>query len=405
MKKRKKKKTLLILAITLALAIVVFVWEEFCPNEITSVVRNGVGQGKKEEAYKLTIEGEETEELFSVEVEEQQYTYEETRKMFQEITKKLDEVVLGDNDSFDRVEKDLNFVTTLEEYPVQIQWQMDTYTAIDLSGKIQEEYLTEEGTLVEIRGTILYGEEQCTYIRSVRVYPLTRTGMEKILYDIQKEVEKREEKTREKDSFSLPKEVDGKKLSWSQNRESRWGYVLLAGFSVVGFVMYREREKRKQKEKRRREELLLDYPTLVSKFTMLLSTGCTMKSAWGKVLEHYEDQKEITGRRIVYEEMIAASHQMQSGVSEGEAYEQFGKRCGLTVYLKFGALLSQNLRKGSKGLSDLLRIEAIQSFENRKSVARRKGEEAGTKLLVPMLGMLTVVLIMVLVPAFLAMQL
>ena len=50
-------------------------------------------------------------------------------------------------------------------------------------------------------------------------------------------------------------------------------------------------------------------------------------------------------------------------------------------------------------------MEAIQSFENRKSTAKRLGEEAGTKLLMPMLGMLAVVFIIVMIPAFLSMQL
>ena len=144
---------------------------------------------------------------------------------------------------------------------------------------------------------------------------------------------------------------------------------------------------------------------MISKFTMLLSTGTTVKNAWEKIVQNYEQQKEQLGIHIVYEEMLTTSREMQGGVPESEAYERFGKRCGITVYIKFGAMLSQNLRKGSKGISDILRMEAIQSFENRKSTAKRQGEEAGTKLLMPMLGMLAVVLIMVMVPAFMTMQL
>ena len=72
--------------------------------------------------------------------------------------------------------------------------------------------------------------------------------------------------------------------------------------------------------------------------------------------------------------------------------------------MKFGALLAQNLKKGTK-MADLLRNEAAQAFENRKSRAKRLGEEAGTKLLAPMFGMLAIVLIIVIVPAFLSMQL
>lgn len=66
--------------------------------------------------------------------------------------------------------------------------------------------------------------------------------------------------------------------------------------------------------------------------------------------------------------------------------------------------MSQNLRKGTKGLTQLLKAEALQAFEDRKANARKRGEEAGTKLLLPMFLMLSVVLVIVIVPAFLSMQ-
>ena len=74
-------------------------------------------------------------------------------------------------------------------------------------------------------------------------------------------------------------------------------------------------------------------------------------------------------------------------------------------YMRLGALLSQNLRKGTRGLTQMLRMEAIQAFEERKARAKRLGEEAGTKLLAPMFLMLAVVLVIVIVPAFLSIQL
>ena len=52
----------------------------------------------------------------------------------------------------------------------------------------------------------------------------------------------------------------------------------------------------------------------------------------------------------------------------------------------------------------MLKTEAIQAQEERKAHAKRAGEEAGTKLLLPMFLMLAVVLIIVIVPAFLTMQ-
>lgn len=405
MKQSLKRKILVVLFTTILLAIVIFLAEYVFLDSGNVVTRNGYGEGKKTENYDLQIEGENTKEQVEIVVEEQEYTKEEIRDMFEQILGRMDKLVLGENESFDRVESNLNLMTGIEDYPVFIEWELDSYSVLNLYGEIQEKNLTDQGTLVELRATISYGDEQVIYMRHARVFPPERTGTDKILYDIRQRIIADEESSRQDKSFTLPTEVDGKELKWKTKKQNNWCYILLVGTVLCIYLVYREREKVRREKKRRREELLRDYPGLISKFTMLLGTGTTVKNAWEKIVQNYEFQKTHLGSRILYEEMAATSREMQSGISEAEAYERFGKRCGTTVYMKFGTLLSQNLRKGSKGISDMLRMEAIQSFENRKSTAKKLGEEAGTKLLAPMLGMLAVVFIMVMVPAFLSMQL
>ena len=46
--------------------------------------------------------------------------------------------------------------------------------------------------------------------------------------------------------------------------------------------------------------------------------------------------------------------------------------------------------------------ESRDAFETRKNMARRLGEEAGTKVLGPMMLMLGVVLVMIMIPAYLS---
>ncbi len=405
MKHATKKKVIVSLSITVALSVVLLLSEWLLRDTKSVITRNAHGEGDKIEEYEVTIEGELEEEPFQIEVEEQEYTRTELKKIFQEVSDKLDKVILRDNESFDRVEKDLNLVTYLEDYPIQIEWQMDSYSVLNVYGEIQEEHLVPEGTLVELRGTISYKEESFLYSRHVRVYPLTREGKDKLLYEIKQHIEQQEKDTRHKTAFALPENINGMELKWSQKRQHKWVYVLLAGSVFSIYLVYREHEKMRQSIKRRREELIRDYPGMVSKFTMLLGTGTTVRNAWEKIVQNYEDQKQAIGSKAVYEEMAVTIREMQGGISEAEAYERFGKRCGVTVYVKFGTMLSQNLRKGSRGISEILRMEAIQSFENRKNTAKRLGEEAGTKLLLPMLGMLAVVFMIVMVPAFLSMQL
>ena len=398
-----KKKIIIIFSVSVLVSIALFLVENVFQSTETVVSRNPYGQGEKVTEYEVEIDGE--KESVQIEVEEQEYSSEEIKQVFQEVMGKLDEVVLGDNEHFDRVEKDLNLVKRLEGYPVQIQWQLDSYSVMNLYGEIQEEHLVPEGTLVELRGTISYKEEQVIYVQHARIYPLTRKGKDKLIYEVEQEVKQLEEDSRQEDGFLLPQEIDGKSLTWSEKKESRWYYVLLLGVFLSGYMVYREHEKLRQERMRRREELLRAYPGMISKFTMLLSTGTTVRNAWEKIVQNYSENKDALGVQTVYEEMAMTLREMQGGVSEVEAYERFGKRCGNTTYVKFGTLLSQNLRKGSKGLSDVMRMEAIQAFEDRKSRAKRMGEEAGTKLLMPMIGMLAVVFIMVMVPAFLSMQL
>ena len=64
--------------------------------------------------------------------------------------------------------------------------------------------------------------------------------------------------------------------------------------------------------------------------------------------------------------------------------------------------MEQNRKTGTKNLRYLLQTEMADAFEQRKNLARRQGEEAATKLLIPLFLMLGVVMVIVVVPAFLA---
>ena len=152
---------------------------------------------------------------------------------------------------------------------------------------------------------------------------------------------------------------------------------------------------------RRNKKKKTKQPETEAQFLALFNRGTV---AWIKIVNDYDSRIKQQGKRAVYEEMKYTCRQMDGGVPEAECYEKFGRRCGTQEYMRFGALLSQNLRKGTKGLNDLLRLEAIQSFEERKARARRLGEEAGTKLLLPMFLMLAEVLVIVVVPAFFTVQ-
>ena len=135
-------------------------------------------------------------------------------------------------------------------------------------------------------------------------------------------------------------------------------------------------------------------------------TFLTSLSAWERIALSYQagKQKKVQGEREAYEEMLTVLHEIQGGVGELQAFENFGERCGLSVYRKLSSLIVQNIRKGAKGMQRLLEEEEGEAFEQRKARARKAGEEAGTRLLLPMGIMLMLVLVILVVPAGLTLQ-
>lgn len=143
----------------------------------------------------------------------------------------------------------------------------------------------------------------------------------------------------------------------------------------------------------------MDYPEIVNKLALYMGAGMTIRNAFFKMGEDYRKQQKER-KRYAYEEILMTCYELQSGRSEKEAYDHLGKRCQVQVYMKLSTLLSQNLRKGSNDLLRVLRQEADTAFEERKGLAKKLGEEAGTKLLLPMMMMLCIVMVIIMIPAY-----
>ena len=238
----------------------------------------------------------------------------------------------------------------------------------------------------------------------VCVYPKKLSGEEKIKKTVTENMKKADEKQREQEKMILPERLGKNEIRYYHPFNNR-GMIVLTMSIMIGILLCALQKQNEKKElEDRKKQMLKDYPDIINKLTLYLGAGMTVKRAWRKVTEGYAREKEEGKKRYAYEEMIQTCHEMDSGVTESESYENFGRRCDVQVYIRLGALLSQNLRKGTKGLTELLKLESIQAFEERKAQAKRLGEEAGTKLLLPMFLMLAMVLVIVIVPAFLTLQ-
>jgi len=164
----------------------------------------------------------------------------------------------------------------------------------------------------------------------------------------------------------------------------------LFGLVAAGFMYYYADTKITDVIKARENDLSRDFADMVSKLALLINAGMITREAWEDIAH--------TGEGTVYEEMRNAVDEMNNGVSEIDAYLNFGNRCGVQFVKKFTSMLCQNLTKGNKELVDFLKAESALSWEEKKHYVKRKGEAASNKMMIPLGLILVGVFVMILVP-------
>lgn len=362
--------------------------------------RPSYGEGNLETEVEALVEGESERLAVPITVKERQYTQQELSELFAAYEERLPELILGDNESLDQVRSPLFLPDTLENGAISVSWYLEPSNYMNDQGEFEEEP-PEEGSLVELCAILKYQEKEQEYRFFAKLYPREKTSGERLGQRLAEEAAREEERDPTAGEVLLPEEIDGKKIQWMTPGTPivPLGAALL--FVMIWYLLTKDEKKLKEKVEFRRRQMIMDYPMILYKMSMLLGAGMTIQGAFRKIAFHY---KETRGNELhyAYEEMLNACYQMEKGTGEAAAYENFGQNCQDLRYIKFGSMLSQNLKKGSKGLSELLMREASLGMEERRNLARRMGEEAGVKLLLPMMLMLVLVMVILIVPSVLA---
>lgn len=170
----------------------------------------------------------------------------------------------------------------------------------------------------------------------------------------------------------------------------------------AGLWIFGDSIEERENKKKREEELKDAFPEFALKVSMLIRAGFTPRGAFEKVGTNYLKRRETekSGKEILYEEVITSLREMESGVSQKDAYEDFEKRCNVFEITRFSGLLIRAVKRGNAALGEELKEESKRASLARQEIIRKRGETAGTRLLFPMMLYLLIVLIIILYPAF-----
>lgn len=386
--------TIIIAGNTLALGLYM---QENNASYTQSLPRKNFGEGDYEENLKVhTAEG--TEEI-TVTVEEQQFSQSQIDSSLEDAYANVNQWFTKNVSSKNGIRKDISFPSEIPDNPAQLFWSTDSPDLLSWSGKLGED-IPEKGSEVTLRCTISIGENELIWEEKAMVFPPSLSQSEQLEKNIQKEAENISGK--EENKLLLPSEVQGAAVSYQRIQDNDiWLLCILSLLLGLGiFPLAKEREK--QAEKKRSRQMQRDYPDIIQKLILFLKAGLSIQKSIEKLAADYLSRKKLhlTDTRYAYEELVKTCREMEKGIYEKEAYERFGRRCGLAEYKILSVLLVQNLKKGNQSILELLEREAVSAGEERLRRAKIQGEEASTKLLLPMILQLLVVLIILMVPAF-----
>lgn len=368
-------------------------------TEAGSLRRQKKGEGAYEAELILKID-DSMEQSFTVTVPEQALTKQEEARLLAAAIEEIEEEFAGENASLENIVQAVVIRESYQNGKVQAEWEFSKNRLIDENGKIVQEVMEGDSETIGAKVKLTCEDSSMIYEFYFSVCKAEKSEEEQFYENLEQLLAESgaEEGT---DVLLLPDELKGHKLEWQNKKSILPVQVFSLGMLIVFLLPMLQKEREKEVKKKRDEQLLYEYPGMVNKLVLLLGAGMTLRAAWKEITKKYALEQK---NGLVYEEMLLTQREIENGRSEAAAYESFGERCGLQRYRKLSGYFVQNVKKGNRGLCQLLEKEAQEAFSERKNMAQRLGEEVSTKLLLPMLCMLGIVIVLIMIPAVLSFQ-
>lgn len=385
--------------------ILLFLGNFVCEKNTFGLDKNVLQRTSPDIALVVRGNGEngEWQKEINLQLEERKFTEQECEKLERQVQEYLEQTFLGENRSAESITSKLVFSKEIPDTEILLTWMVDD-RYMNNQGEICYSSIPQDGVDTEVTVEAECRNFKKTYHFPIHIVDKPLFGTEREIAEAKEEIKKAIKQQKAEDKIALPETVGSTKLSYEVKQDKDPPYLLV--LMTIGIIMYPlyERERQKKQLEERKEQLSLDHPGIVNKVMLLLGAGLTLRQCFLRLAQEYEEQREKTGeRRYAYEEICIMINEIQDGTPDIPAVERFGKRCGIQPYLRFASIISQNLRKGSQGMIEILEQESLEAFDQRKQQVLRMGETASTKLLFPMMIMLGLVMGIIMVPAFMSM--
>ena len=410
--KQIKKRSIYCLVVGLVLAVMSFLMNResiyIRPYEIE---RSSYGTQKT--PYKLNIDAENLMDgmEFSVSVSPRKYEKEDADKIFLEKMESLKISILAGNTDFDHINTKLNFLNDLgdgvrasyafnpqkgdkEGFRYYVKYQ----GLIDGNGYVKNENFKVDETcdgFIEIQLSTEIKNKESPYksekfMLPVRVVSKTMNELESFRVAFKNAFDEKDKETINEDTIKLPEVVNNFRLRYKEKLNLSFLLMPLFGILTALLLEARDKEAEKERIKKRIRYLEIDYTQIITKILLYVSSGMTIRNSMIRLADVYqktEIDKNKYDERVAYKELVIVKNKLLGGYSEVKAYEEMAKNIGLRTYTRFLNIIIQSIKNGNKELKNILNMEVQDALYERKQHAKKLGEEAATKLVLPLMGM------------------
>ena len=324
----------------------------------------------------IRIKTKSDDDIYTLEIHPKGYTKAQITQAFDRGEAYLRKHLVAKNKSLNEVERTLEMPVKIPGENIAVQWQSGDPTVIDEEGNVfsknvKKDYLLNLDARMECQGEVRILKIPVCVVPGNSGKKVSEK--QKIIADLKK----LEEKHITKEQFYLPDVI----------RQGR--------------LLPDENEKYKEQRIQTLEQSMAEYPQIIEHLILFLGTGMSVVAALEAVATEYEKEQRRGNKKeiFVYEQIKKTCRQISFGVPQTKAFGEMGKKIGLSSYQKLSVLLVQSITRGSTDLFLRLKEEVEGAFFEKKEHAKRKGEQASTKLLAPMMVMLVVILVLLMFPA------
>lgn len=321
----------------------------------------------------------------------------------------LGDTVLGQNKSLNSIQYNLKLLKSDAAGIIHFRYQSSNQEVMTDYGELRfiNPKIFGEKLMFKMIASGMWQGEPLQLEKTLSIQIATEFENNRVMEEwVQQQVEINIDKQNENEDMPaiiMPIELSGVKgkLKWELPPFLPKMILGMAGVTLLAFgVMILKQYELKEIRMARERQIQNEFPDFVQKLLLLLYTGMTISQA----LARMGQSQLISDERLIYDALQEALQLIQSGKSELEALEDFGRKIGTKEFSRFVSTILQGIRKGNGSMMSQIEVLGKESWDQRIINARQLGEKASSKLILPMGLILIAIIIMVITPAWVSIQ-